>query len=583
VNSGSEFPASPMHTAPGEARSGAAWLTSLPVQQRRLGIAAVAAVIVAAIWLANRSRGSNSAIPVDSSMTPAAALANLHERGLTEAHLDAKGQLVVPPGRVAEAKAWLGELSDSTTTWADEWEKSNAQLGQFSGSRERDAAREITRARMIGRLLRQMPGIAQADVIWDEEESSGWRQPQRTRCTVYLRPKSGFEITPDVARSVRQAVAGSKKNLAPADIVVMDLDRMTSFDAVPAGVDEALRSAAERQVAEFRREIESALHDCPGVRVNVTAAWSNSLTGAAVISLSSNRTGGPNQRVALVNDAAAGPLPNGIRFEESEPPAFEPHFQVTVTAPEDAAERWAQQPVNQANDASDVGVVRTSWETRRVGGRRSLTSAAQAIRRSVASVFGRNGRSNIPASVAVHLLPTAKIARPSLKDLAAGSAIDPFWFASLALAGCLLGAWLLSSVFMRSNRRESAVVGAGASMNEVPSQADEWDTASVGAVVDDGASTRATVSQQMDDFEDLIHMPPGTWPLLWSVIPESVWTTALKGASQQLRRTVLANLDAEGRQSLQFAIEQTSPPRLTEIDDCQRQILDAAEAILASA
>jgi flagellar motor switch protein FliG len=67
---------------------------------------------------------------------------------------------------------------------------------------------------------------------------------------------------------------------------------------------------------------------------------------------------------------------------------------------------------------------------------------------------------------------------------------------------------------------------------------------------------------------------------LWSAIPESVWTTALKGASQQLRRTVLANLDAEGRQSLQFAIEQTSPPRLTEIDECQRRILDSAEALL---
>ena len=58
-------------------RSGAAWLRSLTASQRRWGLAATAVSIAVIIWLAAQSRGGTSAIPVDSSITPAAALANL--------------------------------------------------------------------------------------------------------------------------------------------------------------------------------------------------------------------------------------------------------------------------------------------------------------------------------------------------------------------------------------------------------------------------------------------------------------------------------------------------------------------------
>jgi hypothetical protein len=45
---------------------------------------------------------------------------------------------------------------------------------------------------------------------------------------------------------------------------------------------------------------------------------------------------------------------------------------------------------------------------------------------------------------------------------------------------------------------------------------------------------------------------------------------------------MLGNLDAERGQALQSTIKHAAPPRLSEIDDCQRRILDAAKAVTAA-
>ncbi|MBX3442546.1 MAG: hypothetical protein KF774_09060 [Planctomyces sp.] len=569
-----------MNTTPDAPAGIGDWLQRLPEPARRALPVAIGLVVLFAAWIASRGRTADAVLPLNRDVLPAAALAHLHERGLRDARLDEHGNLRAPADRLVEARRWLAELDSSASTWADEWEKSNSQLGQFSGNRERDAAREITRAKMIGRLLRQMPGILQADVIWDEEEAAGWRQPQKTRCTVYLRPRPGSEITPDVAQAVRQAVAGSKKNLAPGDIVVMDLDRMRSFGAVPAGVDESRRILAERQTADIQRDIESALRPVKGVRVSVAVSWRPPLAEEPLVSLSPVAHGGPNQRMSLVSNR----LSPAAEFDLDELDAHSPRFDITVSAPEDEAERWAVEHEADDDDSSESdsenGVIQASFRRRDAGrSGRTPASTAAAIRRTVESVMGRYNRESVPAAIAVHLAPTTKTSKAVLADLPAPATIDPFFFLGGALGACLLGAWVLSRAFQRSvPALEDAAPGSA-----------EWQTAAAWTGIPESVALAPETppptgcSHDALEFEDLIQLSDDAWRTLFPECPPDVWSCALRGASQQLRRAALNGLEEPERAALTQALDAGASPRLGDIEAAQQRILLSARLLLSDA
>ena len=235
-------------------------------------MAAVAlAVIVGILQLTSHSQTEMTILSVPSplSQNPHEVRRRLQQAGVT--HFEyANGQLQVTAESADVASAALQSEESSDMHWADEWEAANAKLGHFSGTRERDAAREIARARQISRMLNQMSGIAHADVVWDDDKTSGWNRDAKSRATVYLKPKPGSEITPEIIRSVRSAVAGSKANLAAEDVVVMDLDRRITYEAM---TDEPLKRQQDQQRDErsaiYRRRIEQLLQHVDGIRVGV--------------------------------------------------------------------------------------------------------------------------------------------------------------------------------------------------------------------------------------------------------------------------------------------------------------------------
>jgi hypothetical protein len=188
------------------------------------------------------------------------------------------------------------------------------------------------------------------------------------------------------------------------------------------------------------------------------------------------------------------------------------------------------------------------------------TSAAASIRRHVASVLNRNGQSRVPAAVAVHLIPGAKSPGPLLRDSPHEQALDPAWFFGLAVAACLGGAWLLSRMFQTAESMQ-------------PSVAEHGDDAHSFAT-----NNRSEINEPFE-FEALIHSPAAMWPRLWQATPGDDWIAALKGASLQLRRTVLSSLDESAAADLQAALEQSPPPRLSDIDDSQQKILAAARVL----
>ncbi len=238
----------------------------------RIGLAIAAlAVVLGIVQLTSQSTTDMTVLSVPSSLSqdPSEVRRRLQQAGVMQFEY-ANGQLKVPSESAENAAAALHSNDSTDLHWADEWEAANSKLGHFSGTRERDAAREIARARQICRMLNQMSGIAHADVVWDDDKSAGWNREAKSRATVYLKPQPGSEITPEIIRSVRAAVAGSKANLSANDVIVMDLDRRITYEAT---TDEPLRRQQDQQRDErsaiYRRRIEQLLQHVDGIRVGV--------------------------------------------------------------------------------------------------------------------------------------------------------------------------------------------------------------------------------------------------------------------------------------------------------------------------
>jgi hypothetical protein len=247
---------------------------------RRLSAAQRASVVVAALavgagitWVAT-NRPQTAYVPVLSGRSfdkeeLVTARKQLAAAGLTDIQVKGR-QILAPRAETARYETALTSDKAGETGWAGAWQQANASLSPFATGRQQQDAREIARARLISDLLAQLPDVAQAEIVWDEEPRVGWRQPPRVRATVYLQPRERREITRDVVEAVRQAVAGSKAHLDPTDIVVLDLQRMVAWG--PGSGNDGTAADEQRlavMTAAYRQRIEDALADMDGVRVAV--------------------------------------------------------------------------------------------------------------------------------------------------------------------------------------------------------------------------------------------------------------------------------------------------------------------------
>lgn len=249
-------------------------LRELSFRQRTgLGVAALI-VIVGLAWTA-QSRTSTELVPLPTNEPLTAATAGelestLRAAGLTDFRRTGD-QILVPAAQLEQYATRLTTNPTKSDHWADEWERQNERLTPFSSHRDREANREIARARLITGMLQQLPDVQQADLVWDEEEQPGWRTATKARATVYLQPKPNRVLTVDVIRSVRLAVAGSKKNLDPADVAVMDLARQITYEGpLPATLGDDLLPSLRSLAELYRREIQQQIPELTTADVAVS-------------------------------------------------------------------------------------------------------------------------------------------------------------------------------------------------------------------------------------------------------------------------------------------------------------------------
>lgn len=251
-------------------QSFALWQGLAPSQRATMGL--VALVLVASFTYLMTQQGGSGKVPISAGKAFTVEEAMHAEQILLAAGLDdfemRGGQLLVPRGEAERYNATLIAGGGLPSNWAEEWESQMKELGQFAGSRQRADVKEMARAKMVSSFLSQLPDIAHANVIWDEDQQPGFRAAAKTRATVFLKAKPGHTIEQKTVSAVRMAVANSKKHLSPDDVVVMDIAGQKTYDGSGNGEfgDEAMTKIV-RLTAMYEDRVRSALEYIPGVVV----------------------------------------------------------------------------------------------------------------------------------------------------------------------------------------------------------------------------------------------------------------------------------------------------------------------------
>ncbi len=160
----------------------------------------------------------------------------LLDGGLTDFH--SKGRrLMVPTGEAERYNAALLEGGALPTDWGLELEKQFESDGIFSSDRQQQARTDIALAKELRRIIRAVPDIEDANVIWARSQgTSRWSRTKHTvTATVNVLPRRNRQLSMQLVHSLRAAVAGMVPDLSPADVTIFDQSTGTSHTADKEG------------------------------------------------------------------------------------------------------------------------------------------------------------------------------------------------------------------------------------------------------------------------------------------------------------------------------------------------------------
>ncbi len=201
----------------------------------------------------------------------------LNEAGLTDFHT--KGQLImVPRDEVDRYNAALMRNGALPANALEEWEAKLEQNSLFASTRQLEQMKEIGRAKLIREMIRPIPEIEDVQVFWARGTSRpglGGGRP-RVTATASVRPRAGYELSMDLVRSLRSAVANMVPDLREEDVVILDQRTGKSYTVE---TDDPLGDGVLRRIREFeelyRRRITQALDFIPNVLVSVNVDLEN--------------------------------------------------------------------------------------------------------------------------------------------------------------------------------------------------------------------------------------------------------------------------------------------------------------------
>ena len=201
----------------------------------------------------------------------------LKEKGLSDFRREGR-QILAPAGEAEKYNAALLEAGSLPENWAEELEKQIENKSIFASRDELVAMKEIALAKQLHRVLRAVPDIEDASVMWDRPKSRrfGGESPKVT-ALVSVRPRPGREISSQLVGSLRAAVANMVPDLTAGNVTVFD--ESTGIAHTPDQAGDPFDSRLMQRVREFtknyERQISRALDYIPNVVVTVNVDLEN--------------------------------------------------------------------------------------------------------------------------------------------------------------------------------------------------------------------------------------------------------------------------------------------------------------------
>lgn len=277
------------------------------------------------------------------------------EQGLSNYRRDGR-KLSVPASELARYEAALPKTDVGKVTSSNEWERQLAGVNIFTSHEELEQRKDNALRNEVRRVLKAIPAIAEADVIWARSRGrSAFASRSKVTATINVTPREGFDLTPELAQSLRAAVAGMIPDLIVDDVTILDQSTGLTItdDSVELLVGQQRRRQRERLARQLEARITTALAHIPNATVQAKLAdptptrhmTAKPTFGSAIV-WAVDSADNLVEFAPLINDDDEQEQPQLVNSEDS------PAWQVAVQIPESYFEARAAQQLLSAQDRS---------------------------------------------------------------------------------------------------------------------------------------------------------------------------------------------------------------------------------------
>lgn len=191
------------------------------------------------------------------------------QAGLKSFRRDAR-KLLVPSADMDRYTATIPKSQRDNGDSGDERSPSITKANLFTSHEQLEQLKDQDLRVTLRRHLKAIPAIADADVIWARGKGrSTFASRSKVTATISVLPRDGHDLTPELAQSLRTAVASMIPDLSAEDIVVLDQSTglTISNDSDALIVEQQRRRQQERFARQLESRITVALAHIPNATV----------------------------------------------------------------------------------------------------------------------------------------------------------------------------------------------------------------------------------------------------------------------------------------------------------------------------
>jgi flagellar M-ring protein FliF len=145
----------------------------------------------------------------------------LQKGGLSQFRVDGQ-KILAPRADVGRYNAALIMNSGMPSRFGEDWEKALDKNPLMMGSdRQRQELVDVVRAREVVKMIREIPEVENASIVWHRSKPRGFSGDVRMSATLAITPRGEGELTGERYQSLQRAVAGAW-GMKPEDVTVLN-------------------------------------------------------------------------------------------------------------------------------------------------------------------------------------------------------------------------------------------------------------------------------------------------------------------------------------------------------------------------